>query len=87
MNPFLVQWKSPGIDKVPNFWLHHISAIHKLLPKHMSEIVSREFKHDNEYDNHNEIDQPYRFRYRCGKFDVSIDTRRGGRIYVTVRAM
>ena len=44
-------------------------------------IVSREFTHDDEYDNHNDTDQPYRFRYRCGKFDLSIDTRRGGQIY------
>ena len=45
---------------------------------------NREFTHDNEYDNHNDTDQPYRFRSRCGKFDLSIDTRRGGRIYANI---
>ena len=34
------KWKSPGIDKVPNFWLSHMSAMHKLLAKQMSEIIS-----------------------------------------------
>ena len=43
--------------------------------------INREFTHDDEYDNHNDTDQPYRFRSRCGKFDLRIDTRRGGRIY------
>ena len=34
------KWKTPGIDKVPNFWLSHMSAMHKLLAKQMSEIIS-----------------------------------------------
>ena len=34
------QWKSPGIDKVSNFWLYHIPAMHKLLAKQMPEIIS-----------------------------------------------
>ena len=36
----LQKWKSLGIDKVPNFWLSHMSAMHKLLAKQMSEIIS-----------------------------------------------
>ena len=34
------KWKSPGINKVPNYWLHHMFAMHELLAKKMSEIIS-----------------------------------------------
>ena len=34
------KWKSPGIDEVSNYWLHHMFAMHKLLAKKISEIIS-----------------------------------------------
>ena len=34
------KWKSPGPDKIPNFWLHHLSAAHELLAKTLSRIIS-----------------------------------------------
>ena len=27
------KWTSPGIDKVTNYWLHHMFAMHELLAK------------------------------------------------------
>ena len=34
------KWKSPGNGKVPNFWLSHMSEMHKRLAKQMLEIIS-----------------------------------------------
>ena len=33
------KWKSPGCDKVPNYWLYHLPAVHKLLAKLVSELI------------------------------------------------
>ena len=33
------KWKSPGVDKVPNFWLNSISSSHKILTKLLNDIV------------------------------------------------
>lgn len=34
------KWKSPGNDKVPNFWLYHLSSIHKTLAKSLLTLVN-----------------------------------------------
>ena len=33
------KWKSPGIDKIPNFWLNSLSAIHEPLTSFINEIL------------------------------------------------
>ena len=33
------KWKAPGIDKVPNFWLHHLSCTHQYLAKAFNNII------------------------------------------------
>jgi len=41
------KWKSPGIDKVPNYWLYHMFAMHELMAKKISEIISEPDKMPN----------------------------------------
>ena len=31
--------KTPGIDKMINFWLRHLSSMHQLMTKLISEII------------------------------------------------
>ena len=33
------KWKSPGRDKVPNLWLHHLSSTHKHIAKALSHVI------------------------------------------------
>lgn len=33
-------WKSPGIDKIPNFWLYSLNKAHKKLAKELQEMVN-----------------------------------------------
>ena len=33
------KFKSPGIDKITNFWLQHLSSTHQLLTEFISEII------------------------------------------------
>ena len=33
------KWKSPGIDKVPNFWLNALSLFHFMFPRLLNEIM------------------------------------------------
>ena len=33
------KWKSPGIDKIPNFWLNTLSSAHTVLAKLLNDIV------------------------------------------------
>ena len=72
-------YMQPLLSKKPSHVIMHIGTNDAANKGSTADI--REFTHDDEYDNHNDTDQPYRFRSRCGKFDLSIDTRRGERIY------
>ena len=33
------KWKTPGEDKVPNFWLHHLKCAHRFLAKALNQII------------------------------------------------
>ena len=35
------KWKSPGIDKVPNFWLNAISSPHVLFTSLLNKIMQK----------------------------------------------
>eukprot|EP00794_Sanderia_malayensis_P013026 gene13026-14364_t len=35
------KWKSPGIDKIPNFWLNVLSDLHKPLVDSMNDIFDQ----------------------------------------------
>ncbi|XP_042889217.1 uncharacterized protein LOC122264411 [Penaeus japonicus] len=35
------KWKSPGIDKIPNFWLNVLSELHKPLVDSMNDIIDQ----------------------------------------------
>ena len=37
-------WKSPGVDKVPNFWLKHLEAIHEDIAREYTEIIKTPVK-------------------------------------------
>ena len=32
-------WKSPGIDKVPNFWLKNLDEVHKDIVREYNKII------------------------------------------------
>ena len=34
-------WKAPGFDKVPNFWLYYLKSSHMVLAKRLSELVEQ----------------------------------------------
>ena len=34
------KWKSAGHDRIPNFWLHHLSVSHEILAKKLSELIA-----------------------------------------------
>lgn len=33
-------WKSPGIDKIPKFWLYYLNTAHKKIAKELQEMVN-----------------------------------------------
>ena len=41
---YLLKWKLPGIDKITNFWLHHLSSANQLMAKLISEILKISLK-------------------------------------------
>ena len=42
------KWKSPGIDKITNFWLRHVFFTHQLMTKFISEIIKEPEKFLND---------------------------------------
>lgn len=35
-----INWRTPGLDKIHNFWIKHLSAIHAPLTKAFNEAIA-----------------------------------------------
>ena len=38
----VANWKSPGLDKVPNFWIKQFTSLHQLITSAFSEVLENQ---------------------------------------------